>query len=178
MIKYPWPHAVLDDFYDTSLFNKAKKEIKNKIANDERLLNRIKDTSYQGVEKYDSFETLPITKELFNSVDILPFLKIFNKKKYSRIENHINITLPGRSYRIHDEQREKVISLVTYLMPENNQGTRLYTPDKQFVKEVEWKPNRCMIFAGIKNTTWHNFQTDKDKLRVTLNTFFIDDSLK
>lgn len=84
----------------------------------------------------------------------------------------IQISPPGYDYPIHDEADRKVLSIVHYL-GEDGDGTILYDKNKNYVCEVEWKPNRAMIFAGIDNITWHSYKNTRDHDRKTIMSFFI-----
>ena len=55
---------------------------------------------------------------------------------------------------------------------ERTQGTLIYDKDKNFVKEIEWKPNRALVFCKIPNTTWHNFVASSKSPRMSYNIFY------
>jgi hypothetical protein len=92
-------------------------------------------------------------------------------KKF-KIDHQVQISPIAYDYPIHDEARRKVLSIVHYL-GEDGDGTLLYDKDKNFVCEVEWKPNRALIFAAIDNVTWHAYKNTKGFKRKTIMTFFI-----
>jgi hypothetical protein len=81
------------------------------------------------------------------------------------------ICLGKFAYRIHDESESKILSIVTYVASNNGKGTRLYDSDKKFIKEVEWKENKALIFAGITGKTWHDYYSEQGSYRITVNTF-------
>lgn len=83
----------------------------------------------------------------------------------------VNISKEGHVQKIHDEVKSKVLSAICYIAPEESIGTLLYDGDKKFHTEVKWKPNRCVIMAGITGKTWHNFKAPSDKWRITFNAF-------
>ena len=57
------------------------------------------------------------------------------------------------------------------------EGTIFEYPDRDFYTiydhEVEWKPNRLMIFCGESGVTWHDYKSD-GKMRFTYNYFLVD----
>jgi hypothetical protein len=93
--------------------------------------------------------------------------------------SHISITppLPYKFY-IHQEGLEKIWSSVTYVTPEKNVGTKMYTAqnEKAFIKEAVWNPNSTFIFCGQKGKTWHSYESDQATNRITLNLFLMKDN--
>lgn len=86
--------------------------------------------------------------------------------------NAVQISPPGHVYPIHDEASRKVISIVHYI-GDVGDGTEIYDKDKNYVKTIEWKPNRAFVFAGLDGITWHAFKNPRDFPRVTIVSFFI-----
>ena len=90
------------------------------------------------------------------------------------INAHISVTppLPYKFY-IHQEGLEKTWSAVTYITPDKNIGTKMYTAQDEsaFVKEAQWQPNSTFIFCGKQNTTWHSYESNQDTNRITFNPF-------
>jgi len=79
-------------------------------------------------------------------------------------------------YPIHDESIYKIMNLVTYLQPVDSIGTKLYAdPEgKTGVTQIEWLPNRSVLFYPQHKKTWHNWQGQPtDQPRITLN-FFVE----
>lgn len=98
-----------------------------------------------------------------------------NVRRHSVCEvmTEVNVCLDDLSYPIHDEAKPKILSAVTYLMPDVSRGTLIFDKDKNFVKEVEWKPNRTLIFAPIDNVTWHSYECIPKSYRITINSFLL-----
>lgn len=169
----PWPHQTIDDFYDDTLFREMKKELiefsKGKIQSNYTKFDYI-------LENFS--EVLPHTVKCIKSNIIseenLKGFPHHRAYKNLKLKTQVIVCLNDVEYRIHDETRDKILSVVTYITPEKSIGTLIYDKNKQFVKEVEWKPNRTLIFAGIENTTWHNYKSEKGNYRITLNSFLID----
>jgi hypothetical protein len=82
---------------------------------------------------------------------------------------------PPKPYKheIHDETASKIWSSVTYITPDVNCGTMMYTENSAdtLVKEAPWTPNSTMIFCGVHNETCHSYESTEDSNRVTLNFF-------
>jgi hypothetical protein len=122
-------------------------------------------------------ETVDICKNLMDNMkqihDIYP-----EYRKYPNlgINAHISVTppLPYKFY-IHQEGLEKTWSSVTYVTPDKNVGTKMYTAQNEdtFVKEAEWKPNSTFIFCGKQNTTWHSYESNQNTNRITFNLFIM-----
>ncbi len=97
---------------------------------------------------------------------------------YGKYRSGLQIQSPGYIYPIHPEAATKLMSLITFISPEDNHGTWLYNSNKldyySPTKKIEWKQNSAFIFCGIPNTTWHSFSAKKDisEKRITLGTFF------
>ena len=82
---------------------------------------------------------------------------------------------PPKPYKheIHDETASKIWSSVTYITPDVNCGTMMYTENSagSLAKEAPWAPNSTMIFCGVHNETWHSYESTENSNRVTLNFF-------
>ena len=178
IITDPWPHQVLDNTFDDTVFNKLKTISTTKLAHiiTDKLIH-IHPAQYvdYGIDFYD--ETVDICKGLYANLEKLH--KIYREhRKYSRlgINAHVSITppLPYKFY-IHQEGLEKTWSSVTYISPEKNVGTKMYTRQHEdaFVKEAEWKPNSTFIFCGNEGKTWHSYESDQLTNRITFNLFIM-----
>ena len=168
LISEPWPHMIVDDYYDNDLFINAKKEIIAfliKRRPKRRLVYSTHDATFS--------KNLPETTKCLNSVDPLIYAGYFkNHRKYTtpKIHHEVSFIISEFEYPIHDEIEKKVFSFVTYIAPANGIGTLIYDKNKNYVKEVEWKTNRTLIFAGLTGITWHNYKAD-NRPRITINTF-------
>lgn len=85
---------------------------------------------------------------------------------------HINATPPNFEHPIHDEASFKIMSAIVYLGPEKSHGTTFYMGEEF---EVEWKPNRLMVFCGETDVTWHGWKSG-DHQRFTYNYFLTDET--
>jgi hypothetical protein len=175
VIKEPWPHIINDDTYDESLFAEAQKELVSFIEN----MEVIKDHYNFNQENTDFQNTFPKALRMMKSKTIIKnFFPLFTPqrkfKKGAYIDYSINICKAGAKYKLHDENPRKILSTVTYLSPKSSIGTHIYDKDKNYVKDVEWKENRTLIFAPIDNVTWHDFEATQDSHRITLNTVLMN----
>tara|TARA_B100000575_G_C23143794_1_gene666974 strand:- start:7249 stop:7764 length:516 start_codon:yes stop_codon:yes gene_type:complete len=164
----PWHHLIIDDLYDTDT-------IKNE------LIAYIKANPFYVSQKtmnIFNFDKIPLTKKLSTSVNLLNYLDKFKHRKVKNpvVETDISINLPNHEYRIHDEIKRKILSFVTYIHPVKSHGTLLYDKNKNFVKEIEWKPKRTMVFAGETGQTWHNFKSG-NHIRITMNSFIVEQNV-
>lgn len=171
LLNDPWPHLVIDDYFNTELANKATKEIidfikTSKIENKQTV---IRSTDYNFNKLFPHTNNYILSNVIDESVlSIFPNTRTYlTLKKYSEI----NICLGKFSYPIHDENEIKILSAVTYLFPKISKGTIIYDADKNFYKEVEWKQNRTLIFAPLDNVTWHSYEVSDIPVRITINSF-------
>ena len=82
----------------------------------------------------------------------------------------LNIVMSGKDFvwPIHNDSKNKMLSVVIYISPEENEGTWLYDDQAgNNARQIEWKPNRAFIFS--RNTdTWHSYKADGKNNRLTL----------
>jgi hypothetical protein len=105
--------------------------------------------------------------------EISQYLNFFTKKRgYNKLAKfiHTAATPPNFYHKMHDEAEFKIMSAIVYIAPETSHGTT-FCMDKRF--EIEWKPNRLMIFCGETDVTWHYYKS-MDKMRFTYNYFLVD----
>ena len=165
----PWEHLVLDSFYDSSLFNAMQQELT--LVFSKLMYNR-------DIIFINDISKLPATSACiaYKPVDE-NYLAIFDKHrnyKSLKVKNQVILCNGNVDYRIHDEREDKILSAVTYIHPEIALGTRLYNKDKSFCCDVEWKPNRMLLFCGETDVTWHSYHATSE--RITLHTFLEDDA--
>lgn len=171
LITEPWNHLVIDDFYDNNKYIQATKEIlsyiKSNKFSDKQVIIKTTDLNFDKVFP----KTLDYIKSNIIDESVLQLFPAY--REYSSLSSYseINICFGDFSYPIHDEATYKVLSAVTYLFPKTGKGTLIYDNNKSFIKEIEWKPNRTLIFAPIDNVTWHAYKSGSEPVRVTINTF-------
>ena len=176
MSEDPWPHMVIDNYYDPQKLQAVEEEFANhlryKSSDTWAEFHNISQLLY--TTKHPNFKKVfPTAWDCLYSVNPTPFLKCFEKiRPYGEsvtVYHELSYISSHLEYPIHYDIEEKVLSFVTYVNSEGT-GTLLYDENKNFVKEVEWKPNRSLVFAGETDVTWHSYKTDH-RPRLTINTF-------
>ena len=173
----PWPHQIIQDTFSIETFTKLRKQCEEKLNFETKELLHIFPNDFKkwGIDFYD--ETLDICKKLLQNAVIL----CGRYPKYRWYPNlgvnaYISITppLPYKFY-IHQEGIEKIWSSVTYITPENNVGTKMYSTQNEnaLVKEAKWNPNSTFIFCGQENKTWHSYESNQNTNRITFNLFIM-----
>lgn len=177
----PWRHRVINNVFDNESFkiiNEAASHLSYLSVVDKTVPIHIDEAIRYGISK--EAETL-----ILDSADlILTNLKeiigdncqngIFGGSYF--IMPKFGITGRQFQYPIHDESIYKIMNLVTYLQPNDSIGTTLYgDPEgKTNIKQVEWTPNRAVLFYPQHKKTWHNWRGQPtDQPRITLN-FFVE----
>ena len=157
------------------MFKKLEQQCIDKFNFPTKELHHIFPRNYEEykIDFYD--ETVDICKTLLGN-----YKKLCEKYPSHRtypnlgINAHISITPPlPYKFHIHQEGLEKIWSAVTYITPEKNVGTKMYTAQTEsaFVKEAPWIPNSTFIFCGREGHTWHSYESNQDKNRITFNLF-------
>jgi len=172
----PWPHEVIDGYYDQVQTDSAVREILTKVKTERsEFVTKTSGDVFISARNLYTSDKFPETRKLLQSRNPSYLLKHFpNHRDYDSLEvyGEVILCLKESEHPIHDEVEDKVLSAVTYLYPETGDGTLLYDRDKKFVKQIEWKPNRTMVFAAETGTTWHSYKSTSG-IRLTLNTFLL-----
>ena len=173
----PWPYQVIEDTLEESIFQKLRQQCEPHLTMPITELVQITPTQFKdyGIDFID--ETQDICEKLFANIkaihDVYP-----NYRHYPNmgINVHISVAppLPWKFY-IHQEGIEKTWSSVTYITPDDNVGTKMYSKQNEnnFIKEAKWKPNSTFIFCGQQNKTWHSYESNQTSNRITLNFFIM-----
>ena len=188
----PWPHLIIDDTWDeTLLHNFIEESMKifekaehNYYDHFKRMPGKNVKHTVKLSERCQTDMLLKHAKALLNSgsLDLEKILHeyfpIYREYKNLTQWSECLVCWDKVEGPLHTENPTKILSCVTYCDPEVAVGTLIYDKDKNFVKEVEWKRNRSLIFAGLDDTTWHRYKAGNTKLRLTLNNFLSDRSNK
>ena len=173
----PWPHQLIEDTFSQEIFEKLQMQCADNLNFATNELIHIHPSQYKdyNIDFYE--ETLDICETLFENIqDVHKVYPSYRKYPVLGINAHISITppLPYKFY-IHQEGLEKTWSSVTYITPEDNVGTKMYTAQSEdaFIKEAKWKPNSTFIFSGQQNQTWHSYESNQNKNRITFNLFIM-----
>lgn len=169
----PWQHIIIDDTFDRELFNKMTIEIETLVLSTITIKKNLSKLIWLSDREDNILHHTSLGVKSFNINDSR-FLDFFTDKRISKkitkqaqLAIHSNIDV-----NIHDETYQKILSSITYMCPERSRGTLLYKTPKELVKEIEWRPNRTLLFCGKDFTTWHSFLAGNEK-RVTLNQFLL-----
>jgi hypothetical protein len=116
-------------------------------------------------------------KEMYNCysdqcIDALKFLNsgTMPDRKYIFIFD-LQATQSDYVVKTHLDSISKLLTLVTYLHPEDNIGTTLFEPDKITATAVtEWKQNRAFIFKRGEDT-WHTFGSTSQRTTFNINVY-------
>lgn len=180
LILDPWPHKIIDNVLDQAVFDqlsKAAKIITDATEQYPRDGDGIWLSTAQsyGVDVDTINNVIKISNEWLKHNSKV--LNDFSDAKRSPVGyfslSAFNFCKENDKSGIHDEGPCKTTTLVIYLHPEESIGTRLYTDldENSFVKEIEWKPNRALLFCAKEDVTWHSFWSDNNK-RLTLNLYY------
>lgn len=176
LISEPWDHKIVDNFFEPHMFemlqslceNLYNSSAKNNIFDPALKLHSI----YADIDPLLLNSILKINKELLNRSQEIFQTFAYHRHFISHVsipDFHICKPNLGEFY-IHDEQDDKALSIVVYISPKVSSGTKIYKSKDQFVKQIEWLPNRALIFCGETDKTWHSFGSDHYQ-RCTLNYF-------
>lgn len=168
----PFEHLIIDNHADN--YKDIIKDILSvlKSGKIKRAHTLVKGTNLRNLN-------LAAINKFIDSIDLKEYLNTFTKvREYEKLHqfSELNICVGEVSYRIHDETPNKIISAVSYFYPKESIGTYLYNKDKTFNKEIDWIPNRTLIFAGDTETSWHSYHNKPGDIRVSINTFLINEN--
>lgn len=164
---HPWPHQLIEDFYDYQLFDAMRTELKTYALNYVRKPQVVVRDITTLPATQACIDSRPITEALIKQ---FPEYRLYKKLS---VRHEVNFCVGDYEYPIHDEWHDKILSVVTYIFPDSGTGTLLYDADKKYHSTAEWKPNSTLIFPGITDKTWHNYKSTAGSIRITQNTFLI-----
>tara|TARA_R110000737_G_scaffold247434_2_gene257574 strand:+ start:192 stop:806 length:615 start_codon:yes stop_codon:yes gene_type:complete len=171
----PWPHQHVADTLPKDSFKKLRECCEKIVLEDgDPKFLYAKDFKDYNIDFED--EIYSIAKAILENAKVL----CGQYPKYRWFENldvnaHIAIIPPLHKFKVHHEARQKIWSSITYITPEKNIGTKMYTAqnEKAFIKEAVWNPNSTFIFCGQKGKTWHSYESDQTTNRITLCLFLV-----
>ena len=171
-----WKYIQTDNFFDNTDYNILLNEV-NKINAENIKSNEIKITSNK------IYKDGKIENECLSTSLLQEFNKKYHHKMIKYLENlypqkvplydysdfHIVITGKDYFFPIHNDNVNKLLSVVIYLDPRENFGTFLYSSKRgKNKKKIEWRKNRALIFARKQGVTWHSYGSNGKENRVTL----------
>ena len=171
----PWPHQHVADTLPKDSFKKLRECCEKIVLEDgDPKFLYAKDFKDYNIDFED--EIYSIAKAILENAKVL----CGQYPKYRWFQNldvnaHIAIIPPLHKFKVHTEARQKIWSSITYITPEKNIGTKMYTAqnEKAFIKEAVWNPNSTFIFCGQQGKTWHSYESDQTTNRITLCLFLV-----
>lgn len=173
----PYRYVVIDNYYPQDVYEAIRDDYLENIGlywGDPRRGHKLLQTATaDDGTMYGIGEWQEIVKDhLYINEDFLKeHFTDYRSYEFLDYKIDMNLAKPNHKQKIHCEAGFKVLSAVCYIAPEESIGTHLYNLDKSYHSTIEWKPNRCLIFPGISDVTWHSFDCPSDSWRVTQNTF-------
>ena len=167
---HPWKHIIIDNFLPDDEYKKMVDDVwsrRDYFRSQPR--ERVAEQGHSARSEW-----INIAKRN-NYIDQNFMESIFDRTRpYNNLEVTYNINFNKANFheKIHIESEKKILIAVCYLHPEESSGTILHYPDKSYATEVEWKPNRCVIFAHETGVTWHSYIVP-DHDRITFNTHLV-----
>lgn len=155
----PWEHLVVDDFLPAEQFQ----ELENACLT----IHGLNDGNT--TRKFIDYDPLDIEHMLQCFSNVKPYAGELNKLI------HFSVIDKEFMHAIHTDADFKIMTAILYIGPKESLGTRIFDKDKNYVKEIEWKPNRLVVFCS-NDDTWHDFGSYING-RHTLNYFLIDGSV-
>ena len=171
----PWPYQIINDTFSDEAFAKLQQGCDTNLKLDTTKLHHIFPDQYKewGIDFYD--ETVDICTNLLRNIkELVGVYPASRSYKNLGVNAHISITPPlPYKFHVHQEGLEKIWSSVTYITPEKNIGTKMYAKqtEESFVSEAPWIPNSTFIFCGQQGQTWHSYESNQNKNRITFNLF-------
>ena len=164
---YPWKYAVIEDFLPQDIFDRLVAYCK-KIGVD----TPVETTYTDGIRDIELYTVISsYCQKLFDTT----YQTLDTENKITSPPSprfHLQFREPGHDYTIHTDIVSKLYTIVLYIYPEVSDGTPLYTSgEPEYVKDLEWKPNRAMAFCPIQTKgkeTFHAVKNTTDKNRAAL----------
>lgn len=170
--KSSWPYFVIDNFLNGEHFNYLSTL---KVMLDHGYDLKI---HHNKIDKTGNIENSCLSVDFIRDFQktyhesCLSILNLLSPEKtilYEYSDIHIVLTGKNKSFPIHDDIPQKLLSIVVYLDPEFNSGTKIHhSKTDQNPIEINWKKNRGFLFSRNKNKTWHSYSGDGKNDRLVL----------
>jgi len=168
----PWPHIVIDDFFDTDTLTYIKNHIEDSMYWQERCkyVKSLTSVTYCDINdtKIGSF-----LENKWKEIDVFNSL-VPSDREHNRLKHvwEVKYTTKPESLDIHIENPEKVATMTIYIHPLFDNGTFYFDANKNFYKAVAWKPNRAVVMSNRDNH-WHAYAGYEDHTRITINSYLV-----
>ena len=188
----PWQHQLVRNSLPTDVFARLRQQCEQFLHHeytDEEMAKSGIDRKFispdqfkdYGIDLYD--EIRDVAQKVLDNAHQLTKGLYSNPRWYDRLTVYAHIAVvPSIDHivnKIHEEEAQKMWSSVTYIAPDQNLGTLMYTAkdESTLMAEAEWRPNNSFIFCGQKGVTWHKYQSSGVP-RVSFNMFLLDATRK
>lgn len=154
----PWKHWIIDDFLDENLFYLIKETLTDfpKAEENNRIHFFFDDHGCKTIHEKLRDRYLEFTNTLGED-----FARKTIKTEYLNVGK-------GFSYPTHRDAVCKIFTVVLYIS-DFGSGTKIFSSETDFYKEVEWKPNRALGFYR-SDDSWHSYYSNEND-RTTINIF-------
>lgn len=166
-----WDHRLIDNFWSDDIYAELSAlRTKNVDPNEVARYNHIIKDGL--VVKADLISEDLVWKihRLYHP-RMMQWLEELAPEKVSQVESSdICVTVFGTkmSKRIHCDKPFKLLTTIVYMAPENDNATVLYdTEDGGNPYTIEWKQNRALVYANIKDS-WHGYTCAGQRPRYTI----------
>lgn len=182
-VDMPWPHIIIDNFFDAVDFNDINEEIDSiKDVLNESPESFSSDVTYNADDLYKYSADSTAHADVFTYPTLIkPYFNLLNKQfldkhfpNHREIHNDIKsetttqITERGYYYPKHNNASREVMSAVVY-MSGAGAGITIYDSQGNNGSAIRWKLNRAVIFAPLDNITWHSYKANPVCGRATLS---------
>lgn len=162
MYETPFPHSVIDNFFDKNVYQKIVEFGKNLNIGlhtfNTELENLIEDKCWQ---------LLDLRNKLISFTE-KPSCVLECNKNSSEWDILYNVMAPQNKYKIHRDSDWKQLTVVVYTEG-INLGTQFHISktDDTVIHQIDWRPNRALIFVPAENT-WHSYSNPSNLTRNTV----------
>lgn len=181
--KQPWEHQEISGLFTDEAFKTIQDELIKLIpAFKENEKNHngwwVFELEKLGMSKEVGDLIMEANKEILSVVE--QWLPLYSSPQKSDIGYfsipRISYSAPGKGIEEmhHDaEKDDKTMICVTYVYPNKNRGTRLYTTSdlESFHHETKFAPNTGFIFAPVDNVTWHDVHVNTEE-RIGIGLYY------
>ena len=168
----PWHHLVADNFLNfdflENLYGEAQLKLQNKKFGN--FLFNDRNFSRQTLLSHAEFEHQLLSNCRLILAEYFPRHRMLIKPTLS---SYLAVHPVGYIFLPHCDRFDKVLSTVTYIDKQSNNGTYLYQNKRSNPIQIDWKANRCLIFAGQTGKTWHSYSSGTTP-RITFSAFVAD----
>jgi len=164
----PWTHWVVDDFLDKATYDYL-------VAERDSFPYKLIDTHNTHKKTYAKFGYFLESDLLLESINEA-ITRTIGKHELTVVSEIVRCE-PKYAYPVHSDHPAKLYTIVTYLHPEKSDGTVLLSATDKTKIEVEWKPNRALIFKQNPNSP-HYYLNSTSEYRYTLNVFLTEKNIR